>query len=178
MNDIHSSILYSAIPIYVHVLVIFLLKIHSILVIRNKRIGSKEKFENLYLYRNFKRTYLFLTYHVDPISLLSLKQHVKITFYKQFSLSFSPLPPPPLTLPPFYLLLFPSPPLLSLPPSLLPSLPFLSFPVPSLSFFFPFFLISFSHLKICNIGIWGNYFSFDYHCKFPWNLVLEFCPIF
>lgn len=36
----------------------------------------------------------------------------------------------------------------------------------------------FSHLKICNIGIWGNYFSFDYHCKFPWNLVLEFCPIF
>lgn len=111
MNDIHSSILYSAIPIYVHVLVIFLLKIHSILVIRNKRIGSKEKFENLYLYRNFKRTYLFLTYHVDPVSLLSLKQHVKITFYKQFSLSFSLLPPPPLTLPPFYLLLFPSPPL-------------------------------------------------------------------
>lgn len=81
MNRVHALIPYSAVAVpCIHVTVIFLLKIHSILVIRNKTITSKKKMENLCLDRNVKQTFLFLSHCVKPFSLAPLKKHFKITF--------------------------------------------------------------------------------------------------
>ena len=77
---------------YIHVAMSFLLKIHSVFVIRNNYF--KEKIDNWYRY--FQWTCLFLTHPLNPSQLaFFLKKHFKIAHYEQFLpfLSFS-LPSP------------------------------------------------------------------------------------
>lgn len=149
---------------YVHVAAIVLLKIYSIFVIRNKIIRSKKKWTIGVDILN--RLVYFQLILWTPLRLPSFfKSILKLPYYEQFIpfLSFSPLP---LSSPhsPFHFLLSPC---LSLSPYL-----------PS-SFLFLFLCLFLSLIyKFCNVGIWENYFSFDSHCKVPWNPVLEFCPIF